>query len=216
MAEEKRLIGNDGSLVKVTIGASGTTLAIGAWGRITAKASSASIFDDLAIGEFYFNTTTAALTLSGGDTISPLTITPMLDINGWDLKLTATEVDVTVLKDKYKKYRKGKLDAEGTVAFVWIKGITDLAGGIANDFFDIAVIDATGNATVTRKNTDPTYLLGYLDVETASGKVASATLFQVEFFDFTVNVKDNEASNQSPKFRLAGDADPILYRLILA
>lgn len=217
MAEEKRLIGNDGSLARITWGTTvATDLAAKTWCKIVTKASSGSKFGNLSVGDYYFNTTAAAMTMAAGDTYQAATITQMLDINGWMLKLTGAEVDVTVLNDKYRKYRKGKLDAEGSVSFVYIKGISDAVGGIANYFFDIANIDDAGVVTLSPKLTTPMYLLGYTAQETETGMVAEATILQVEFFDFALNVKDNEASNQEPKFRLAGDSDPILYRLELA
>ena len=98
------------------------------------------------------------------------------------------------------------------MSFVWIKGISDVAGGLANQFLRIANIGANGAvASVTEKSTTPIYLMGYLDNTTIAGEVAEFTVLQVEFFDTSLNVKDNEANNQDVKFRLTGSANPIIY-----
>jgi hypothetical protein len=217
MAEEKRLIGNDGSLVNVAWGSTVTTpIPAGTWVKIVAKAAAASVFGGLAVGDAFFNPKATTLTVTSGDSYQAGTLTPFLDINGWNLKLTAAEVDVTVLGDAARKYRKGKSDAEGSISFVWIKGITDAAGGLANKFLAIANIDAAGVVIFSAKSTTSLYLLGYLDATAVAGEVQEVTMLQVEVFDVALNVKDNEANNQDVKFRLTGASNPVLYRIINA
>jgi hypothetical protein len=225
MAEEKRLIGNDGSLGTLALGSevvgNGTlTIAAKTLVQITLKKSTGSAFGGtgttgLVVGDFYYNPSASAITPPAGDNWKVATFTNMLDINGWNLKLTAAEVDVTTLADGARKYRKGKSDAEGSVSFVWIKGISDAAGGLANQFLAIANIAADGTVTsVAAKSTTPIYLWGFLDNTTVVGEVAEFTVLQVEFFDAALNVKDNEANNQDVKFRLSGSGNPIIYRAI--
>lgn len=217
MAEEKRLIGNDGSLVNVTWGSTVTTaIPAGSWVKIVAKASSSSAFGNLSVGDAFYNPKATTLSITAGDSYQLGTVTPFLDINGWSLKLSAAEVDVTVLGDGARKYRKGKADAEGSISFVWIKGITDQPGGLANKFLAIAEIDAAGAVTFTPKSTSSLYLLGYLDNTAVSAEVQEVTMMQVEVFDVGLNVKDNEANNQDVKFRLTGSTNPIIYRIINA
>jgi hypothetical protein len=137
-------------------------------------------------------------------------------LKGWSLELSGEEVDVTVQGDSFKKYRKGKLDANGTASFVFMKGETDQAGGLANYFFDNVAISAAGAVTRSNKKEDTLFLLGYLDDTTVSGAAKLATLMQVEFFNFSLPMNMSEAVQMEVPFRLAGDTDPILYRIINA
>lgn len=223
MAEEKRLIGNDGSLGTLSLGTEVVgngvlTIAAKTLVLITAKKATGSAFGGtgttgLLVGDFYYNPSASAVTPPAGDSWKVATFNNMLDINGWSLKMSAAEVDVTTLADGARKYRKGKADAEGSVSFVWIKGISDQAGGLANQFFKLANINASGVVTsVADKSTTPIYLMGYLDNTAVVGEVAEFTVMQVEFFDAALNVKDNEANNQDVKFRLTGSTNPVVYR----
>ena len=214
MAEEKRLIGDDGRLAKGSLAASATTDVFenDSWYQITAKAAAGSVFGDLVVGDFYYAPIEIAATL--GDEAKRLTLTTILDLSGWSLSITGDEVEVTVLADKYKKYRRGKLDANGTARFVFIKGITDIEDGMANYFFDVVEIDDTGTVTVrSDKLTDPLYVVGYMFEGDAEAEVTLATVLSVEFFSFPMNFNISEAVTMEIPFRLTGDDDPILYRI---
>jgi len=211
MAEEKRLIGEDGRLARGALATSTvTTFAAESWYKIAAKATSSSVFGDLEVNDFYY----APVEVVGesGDTAYLLTLSDMVDLSGWSLDLTADEVEVTVLADSFKKYRKGKLDANGSASFVFIKGVTDQANNLANYYFDIVEIDATGAVTVSVKITDTLYIIGYLAEESA-GEVTLATIMEVEFFNFSLPMNSSEAVKMSIPFRLIGDVNPVLYRI---
>lgn len=211
MAEEKRLIGEDGRLARGSLGTSGlTTLNGGYWYQISDKDASSSIFGDLAVGDFYYPPIDIAGV--GDDEAYLLTLSDMVDLSGWSLDLTADEVEVTVLSDRFKKYRKGKLDASGSASFVFIKGETDSANNLANYYFDIAEISEAGVVVLSPKKTDTLYLVGYLAEEDV-GEVTLATVMEVEFFNFSLPMNSSEAVNMDIPFRLVGDTDPILYRI---
>ena len=213
MAEEKRLIGDDGKLAKGSLAAVAetTTLTALSWYLITAKATVASKFGDLVVGDFYY--APCSITLTSGDEAKLLTLSDLVDLSGWSLELSADEVEVTVLADKFKKYRKGKLDANGSASFIFIKGVTDQASGLANYFYDHVAITSSGTVTKTAKLTDPLYLVGYMDDDDDSGEAMLATVMQVEFYNFPLNLNSSEAVSIETPFRLAGDTDPILYRI---
>lgn len=213
MAEERRLVGDDGALFRGTLATTTvTTFAAGKWYKIAAKAVSNSVFGDLVVGDFYY----APIEVVGesGDEAYLLTETDLVDLSGWSLEISADEVEVTVLADKFKKYRKGKQDATGNAMFVFIKGETEQAGNLANFFFDVAVITASGVATKTARDTGNLYLIGYLDNTAVSGEAKIGTIMQVEFFNFPISVEMSTADNLEVPFRLIGDTDPILYRIV--
>jgi hypothetical protein len=187
--------------------------------KIEGKAATGSVFGGLGgaaptgllVGDFYISPVSVNGTV--GDSWRVLTETQMVDLSGWSIEIAADEIDTTVLSDNFKKYRKGKKDANGSAKFVYIKGVTDIAGGLAEQFFKIANIDATGDATVSEVNGDPVYLVGYVDQTTGLGNVKLATIMQVEFFNFALPMNMGEAVNIDTPFRLVGDSDPILYRI---
>lgn len=216
MAEEKRLIGDDGKLARGSLASVATTdtLIAESWYLITKKAAVGSIFGDLVVNDFYY--APIEMTLTAGDEAKLLTLSTLVDLSGWSLEITGDEIEVTVLDDKFKKYRKGKLDATGSATFIFIKGETDSADNLANYFFDNVVITASGTVTKTDKKENTLYMVGYLDDTSISGEAQLATVMQVEFFDFPLNMNSSEAVEIETPFRLAGDTDPILYRIVNA
>ena len=215
MPDLKRIIGDDGKLMRGVLGAEVIgdailTIAANTWVLITAKAVVSSAFGGLSVGEFYISPVTE--TPVAGDNWKVLTTTDMVDLAGWSLELMADEVDVTVLKDVFKKYRKGKKDASGTASFIYIKGVTDVDGNLANYFFKKANISAGGVATVNSIIGDPLYLVGYVDQANGGTDTQTvATILQVEFFNFSLPMNMSEAVKMDVPFRLVGDVDPILY-----
>jgi hypothetical protein len=217
MADIKRLIGDDGKLVRASVALTLTsgTLTEG-WYKIGTKAVSSSAFGDgtagLDVGEYYY--APATVTLTAGDAAYAVTTTVMADLSGWGLNLTGDEVEVTVMGDTYKKYRKGKLDAQGTASFVFIKGETDASGGLASYFFKQATITASGvvSSVVARSDNSLT-LIGYMDAEEDTGEYFLATAFDVEFFNFDLPMNSSEPVSMEVPYRLIGATDPVLYKV---
>lgn len=211
MAEEKRLIGEDGRLTRGSLGETPiTNLVAGNWYLVTDKDDVASQFGDLEIDDFYYAPVDIAL--AGDDECLLLTLADMVDLSGWSLDLTADEIEVTVLRDSFKKYRKGKLDANGSASFVFIKGETDQPDALANYYFDVAEIAEDGTVTFSQKKTTTLYLVGYLADE-GEGEVTLATVMQVEFFNFSLPMNMGDAVKMDIPFRLIGDTNPVLYRI---
>lgn len=213
MADIKRLVGDDGKLARAALGTTPISGSLTAgWWKIGAKAAAASRFGDLVVNDYYYAPATVALT--AGDTAYQVTTTDMLDLSGWSLELTADEVEVTVMNDTFKKYRKGKQDAQGTASFVFIKGETDANEGLAHYFFKMATITSSGTVSqVLNRTTNPLLLIGYLDNEVDSGEYMIATAFEVEFYSFSLPMNMSEAVNMEVPYRLSGATDPILYKI---
>lgn len=267
----KRLIGDDGSLVKGTLGntqlpSSGTTIPAGIY-KIAAKgvqsavlesttfasgttyicvskAASASVIP-VGVGELF--TPTVALTAASGDTaystttilgglevgqyyIAPQTVTvgtadkfyavttsKLADVKGASLNVSAEEVDVTVAGDRFKKYRRGKFDADGSCSFIFMKGTTDESDGIAHQFYDIHKIDFSGQVESTLRSDDPLLLILYLDDESNTSAAEQTyklcTIFEATFFNFDYKGESSTAVATDSKFRLYGSADPVLYKV---
>lgn len=213
MADIKRLIGDDGTLMRASTALTVTSgsLPVG-WYKVAAKAVAASRFGDLEVGDYYVAPSVVSLT--AGDSAYAVTTTVMADLSGWSLELTGDEIDVTVLADTYKKYRKGKLDANGSASFVFIRGETDADAGLAHYFFKEATISASGVVSnVLERSSDSLLLVGYIDNETGAGDYKLATAFEVEFFNFSLPMNSSEAVNMEVPFRLSGATDPILLKV---
>jgi hypothetical protein len=221
MASNKRLIGEDGFMARGTLGTevvgNGTlTIAKGAWVQITAKAGS-SEFGQLSVGDFFY--APSIVTPVAGDKWKVLTLSILADGVGWNLDLSADEIDVTVNQDTVKKYRRGKADANGNVNFLYIAGVTDAVGGLANKFFDICEIALDGTAVVNKRDVGSIYLVGYLNKGSETDledNVAIATIMRVEFFSFSLPSKMGEPGNMDVPFRLSGESNPVLYRITLS
>jgi hypothetical protein len=209
----KRLIGDDGKLVRASVGTAPLTVLSGLnWFKIATKKTVGSDFGDLAVGDYYY--APATKTVSGADAAYLVTTTDMADLSGWSLELSADEVEVTVMDDTYKKYRKGKLDANGTCSFVFIRGTTDASDGLARYFMKVATIDAAGAvSSVTSRSSDSLLLIGYLDKEETAGDYFLATAFEVEFMTFTLPMNSSEAVTMEVPYRLVGGTDPVLYKV---
>jgi hypothetical protein len=220
----KTLIGEDGYLAKGVLGTEvvgdGTTMAIakGTWVQITGKASSNSGFGGLAVGQFYYAPIAiVAAELPTGDKWKVLTLTKFADGVSWSVEIAADEIDVTVNALRFKSYRRGKLDANGNASFLFTMGVTDEAGGLAEKFFDIVSIDATGAATVTKADSSSIYLVGYLHEgkEKVDENRTLATVMNVELFNFALPSNMGEAATLDIPFRLVGQNDPVIYKIEL-
>jgi len=218
---QRRCIGDDGVLKRVALGAevvgNGTlTIAKGAWVKITAVATSGSLFNSLVVGDYYY--APVEITPIAGDKWKVMTLTDMADLAGWSFELSADEVETTVLADTFKQYRKSKKDATGTASFVYIKGVTDLDDNLSNYFFRKINIDATGSSTVSDVKDTPFLLLGYIDQgkESTDDNYTNALVMEVEFYNFSLPMNMAEAVKTDATFRLANGSNPSLYRIALS
>lgn len=223
MSEERRLIGEDGSLFRGTLG---TEVVGNGTLTITAKtlvyitsdlaANAGSAFEGLDTGYFYYSPIlTAGADLPAGAKWKVMSQANSLDLAGWSLEANGDVIETTVLADKFKKKRRGKLDATGNATISFIKGITDIAAtGFMNSFYDIVTISNTGVATLSPVSSEPFWVVGWLDdKDSVSGNHKLFTVFQAEFDNWPINVKMGEAQGFDTTFHLAGATDPVLYRV---
>ena len=228
--EEKPLVGDDGAFFTGKEGqeyvgdgtktlhvlVKGTSATEGGDGMyiITAKAASESVFPaGLDVGDMYPAIGTEVL--KNGDKVRKLDLTHVADCTGWQMQITQSEIDVTRLKDKYKKYRLGKKDASGTVNSILTLGVSDEADGmIAKTMktFRRKISEAKTTVTVTDVGNQPIYFLGYVNKTDVPGETEAFVFGQVYLYNITLGGSTGNAQSYDSAMRLTG-RDPVFYSL---
>ena len=231
MSEEKPLVGDDGAFytgklgsteyegdgtktLHVLVGGTGATSGGEGMFVITAKAASGSVFPDKAkVGELYPALGTEVLAV--GDKVKKLALTHVADCTGWQIDITQSEIDVTRLVDKFKKYRLGKKDASGTVNSIMTLGVSDEADGmIAKTIktFRRKISGQTTTVTITDVANDPVYFLGYVNKTDVPGETEAFIFGQVYLFNVKLGGSTGNAQSFDSSMRLTGQ-DPVFYSL---
>ena len=230
MTEEKPLVGDDGAFFTAKLGqeyegdgtktlnvlVSGASAASGGDGMyiVTAKANSNSIFPSLLkVGELFPAVGTEVL--ASGDKVKKLDLTHVADCTGWQFQITQSEIDVTRLKDNFKKYRLGKKDATGTVNSILTLGVSDQADGmIAKTMKTFRRSISASQTTITVKEigNDPVYFLGYVNKTDVPGETEAFVFGQVYLYNITLGGSTGNAQSYDSSMRLTGN-DPVFYSL---
>ena len=231
MSEEKPLVGDDGAFytgklgtteyegdgtktLHVLVGGTGATSGGEGFYVITAKAASGSVFPDKAkVGELYPALGTEVL--ASGDKVKKLFLTHVADCTGWQIDITQSEIDVTRLVDKFKKYRLGKKDASGTVNSIMTLGVSDEADGmIAKTIktFRRKISGQTTTVTITDVANEPVYFLGYVNKTDVPGETEAFIFGQVYLFNVKLGGSTGNAQSFDSSMRLTGQ-DPVFYSL---
>lgn len=229
--EEKPLVGDDGAFYTGALGdteysGDGTktlhTLVNGSEANsggdgmfiITAIAASGSLFPaGMKVGELY--PALGSEVLAVGDKVKKLTLTHVADCSGWQFQISQSEIDVTRLKDKFKKYRLGKKDASGTVNSIFTLGVSDEADGIVAKTmktFRRAVKGNVATVTVTDIGNLPVYFLGYVNKTDVPGETEAFVFGQVYLYNMTLGGSTGNAQSYDSSMRLTG-LDPVFYSL---
>lgn len=228
--EEKPLVGDDGAFFTAKLGqeyegdgtktlnvlVSGASATSGGDGMyiVTAKANSNSIFPSLLkVGELFPAVGTEVL--ASGDKVKKLDLTHVADCTGWQFQITQSEIDVTRLKDNFKKYRLGKKDATGTVNSILTLGVSDQADGmIAKTMktFRRSISTSQTTITVTEIGNDPVYFLGYVNKTDVPGETEAFVFGQVYLYNITLGGSTGNAQSYDSSMRLTGN-DPVFYSL---
>lgn len=231
MAEEKPLVGDDGAFYTGKLAATeyvgdgtktlhalvgGGEKTSGGEGMyvITAKAESSSFFPAKAkVGELYPALGTEVL--AAGDKVKKLNLTHVADCTGWQIDITQSEIDVTRLVDKFKKYRLGKKDASGTVNSIMTLGVSDEADGmIAKTIktFRRKIEGSSSTVTITDVANEPVYFLGYVNKTDVPGETEAFIFGQVYLFNVKLGGSTGNAQSFDSSMRLTGQ-DPVFYSL---
>lgn len=183
----------------------------GDW-MVTAKAAAASIFGALDVGDLF--PADGDEVPAVGDKCKLATGTEFMDASSWKASFSASEVDTTLLRHKVKKYRKGKADAEGTLAGIFTIGVTGESGGLLNQFLKVVHRDETGAITVSQVNSRPIYIRGVIRDTNYAGEVYAFMFAQIELFGVNLGAESGAKQEYSSKFRFTGN-DPVYYERVI-
>ena len=207
-----RLVGSDASFFKATVAAVATTsgtMAAGSFYKIAAISGTTVFPTGYAVGDIFIGD--AAKSLSSTNSAYLLTSTQAADASSFKLDFSADEIDVTVLADGNKKYRKGKNDVSGTVEGINFISEMKVAGSFLNRFLRTASA-TSANVVTTLNSVVATDLFGvfYLNDDTTTGETQTFMVAQIEFFGYSLGAAIGDAQSWSSGVCLIG-SDPIVY-----
>ena len=178
---------------------------------ISAIATSGSVIPSgMNVGDLY--PALGSEVLAEGDKLTKLNLTPVADCTGWQMQITQSEIDVTRLKDRFKKYRLGKMDGSGTVNSIMTLGVTDEADGMIGKNMKLFRRDANGQVTVVENPNEPLYFLGYLRKSEIPGETQAFVFGKVYLYNVTLGGSTGNAQSYDSSMRLT-DMDPVFYSL---
>lgn len=174
-----------------------------------------SIFPNgMKVGELY--PATGSEVLAEGDELQKLIFTEVADCTGWQLQITQAEIDVTRLKDEFKKYRLGKKDATGTVNSIMTLGVSDEPDGMVGRNMKLfrRETDASGNTTVTVSVPagESLYFQGWLNMTEVPGETQAFVFAEIYLYNMNLGGSTGNAQSYDASMRLTGQ-DPVFYSL---
>lgn len=178
---------------------------------IAGIAASGSVFPaGMTVGELYPATGTEVL--AADDKLTKLELTHIADATGWSLQITQSEIDVTRLKDKFKKYRLGKKDASGTLNSIMTLGVSDEIDGLVAKTMKTFRRDAKGNVKVVEIDNAPIYFCGYVRKTSTPGETEAFVFGQIYLYNITLGGQTESAQAYDSSMRLTG-LDPVFYSI---
>lgn len=227
--EEKPLVGDDGKFMTgkkgqtytgdgsstLNVLVAGTDATSGGDGMYIITAMGADTFfpEGMKIGELY--PASGKEVLAEGDKIQKIDFTEVADCTGWQLQITQAEIDVTRLKDEFKKYRLGKKDATGTVNSIMTLGVSDEPDGMVGrnmKLFRREVKDGTETVTVSVPSGESLYFLGYLNMTDVPGETQAFVFAEIYLYNMNLGGSTGNAQSYDASMRLTGQ-DPVFYSL---
>lgn len=227
--EEKPLVGDDGKFMTgkkgqtytgdgtstLNVLVAGTDATSGGDGMYIITAMGADTFfpEGMKIGELY--PASGKEVLAEGDKIQKIDFTEVADCTGWQLQITQAEIDVTRLKDDFKKYRLGKKDATGTVNSIMTLGVSDEPDGMVGrnmKLFRREVKDGSETVTVSVPSGESLYFLGYLNMTDVPGETQAFVFAEIYLYNMNLGGSTGNAQSYDASMRLTGQ-DPVFYSL---
>jgi len=213
MAKYSRLVGSDASLAKATFATplvTGTATA-GAFYKIVVKTGDTVFPAGYAVGDLWQGDGVATFSATNSGALA--TFTTVADCSSFDMQFSADEIEVTVLTDGVKKYRKGKTDLSGTVRGINIISEMKKAGSILNRFLRVVVGDKLSVADAVLNNVDESsfYIKAMLqDDEVTTGEEAVFLFGEIELFGYSLGADMGSAQEWESGLRFI-NGDPMVY-----
>lgn len=207
-----RLVGSDASFFKASVAATATTsgnMIAGSFYKIATISGTTVFPTGYAVGDIFLGD--AAKALSASNSAYLLTSSQAMDVNSFKIDFAADEIEVTVLADGNKKYRKGKNDVSGTVEGINFISEMSKAGSFLNRFLRTASA-TSANVVSTLNNVAASDIFGvfYLNDDTTTGEIQTFMVAQIEFYGYSLGAAIGDAQSWSSGIRLIGN-DPIVY-----
>lgn len=207
-----RLVGSDASFFKASVAATATTsgnMIAGSFYKIATISGTTVFPTGYAVGDIFLGD--AAKALSASNSAYLLTSSQAMDVNSFKVDFAADEIEVTVLADGNKKYRKGKNDVSGTVEGINFISEMSKAGSFLNRFLRTASA-TSANVVSTLNNVAASDIFGvfYLNDDTTTGEIQTFMVAQIEFYGYSLGAAIGDAQSWSSGIRLIGN-DPIVY-----
>jgi len=207
-----RLTGADGSLFKATCAAVATTsgtMTGGAFYKVATISGTAVFPTGFAVGDIFLGD--AAKSLTPGNSAYLLTSVAAADVSSFKIEFKADEIDVTVLQDGVKKFRKGKSEVSGTVEGINFISEMSKVGSFLNRFVKTAsATSANVVAALNAQSATDLYGVFYLNDDTTTGEVQTFMVAQIDLFGYSLGASIGDAQSWSSGLRLNGN-DPIIY-----
>jgi len=147
-----------------------------------------------------------------GDKFHILALDHVADSSSWSLGITQTEIDVTRLNDKFRKYRLGKKDAQLSLSSIFTVGESDRPGGIINRSMKLVIQDKNGNYTVSDEANRALFMLGYVNKAACLDEKDDFVFAQIYLFNTKLGGQSGSAQSYDASGRLTG-MDPVFYSL---
>jgi len=178
---------------------------------ITAIAISNTIFPDgLKAGELFPALGTEVP--QPGDKFRLLNLSHIADASSWGLNITQSEIDVTRLNDKFRKYRLGKKDAQLTLSSIFTLGESDQPGGVINRNMKLVTHKRNGDYVVTDEANRSLYMLGFVNKAELPEETDDFVFGQIFLYNIKLGGQSGSAQSYDASGRLTG-LDPVFYSL---
>lgn len=209
-----RLVGSDSELRSGTLGPALITGSAtkAAWYKIVAKSGDTVFPAGYKVGDLIQGAT--SMTFSATNSASLVTFTTVADASSFSLELSADEIEVTVLADSTKHYRKGKTDVSGTIEGISFLSSMRLAGSVINKFVRTVTGDTAGNSASVMNDIDNTslFMQGMLQKDDTIGETIAFVIAEVELFNYSLGAAVGDAQSWSSGIRVIG-SDPVVFML---
>ncbi len=209
----EKLIGADASLERATFGAPLATGSAqnGKWYKIVAKSGDTVFPAGYIVGDLIQGD--ALMTFSATNSASLATFESVADCSSFSFDISSDEIEVSVLLDSVKKYRKGRSDMSGTISGINFISIMKQSGSILNRFLRVVSGDSQSIIPAVMNNVDNSayYIRALLQDDVTTVGESQVFLFgQVELFGYKLGADVGSAQTWESGCRFNGN-DPIVY-----